>query len=804
MSNAGGAAYHVHLGFWTNWSQGKINGATLTLGRREGGLLVAFIAIFVGAAGKSFWRLACYLLHRMLSNPTPQDGIYHQTQAILRNCDTAQDAAWGLSQIVWAWRIPVRLRRQFLRLVGLIVLAIFVSVSFGVAGVFSSQITTDTANEVLLKGDNCGPLVSNDEFDYASYSDLFLPMQCKRVTAYSNYALQCYSRNISSVSEDCHPYVKSKLKTTVIRNASCPFDEKMCKSKDKNLIVDSGYIDSLKDLGINTPKENRFQLRLVHHCAPVVTEGYNMRIKREDDGEEVMQYYYGELTHAEHGENYTQETPTLESNSKLETRGRPLRAAPRADYKLGVIKSYGGPDWLEKYGQWKPIPELKRRDADVMLFFLSSPGIFFEHKVDDPWFSAHRNGDKFWSVANTSTSRMTYVQDEPVGVMGCAMQTQFCNPNLPEGERCGPLSGYADDSFDWQTLYKTPSQKKTFQWAVDIFQLGFFSISGIVDTLGVTAITARQGLTGNNQGPLPDLQWQHEVEHWADASLSSVQGSFVEAGQGPAPLYERFRRAPNGTEQTSLCRSQKITTTKYSSFSVLGIFLILSIGTLIMALDLLLEPLLEYMHAHHPRLIPRTSSSDEATAYARAEWNLNTTLHFQRLAHENLGVGTWRYGGWLGHPVTVGEKGEKLAMVDVRDWGHARLVAPAGWDGKESVSETSSKTGSLKGEVTTKAVVKKVQSFDSDDTVTNDTTEKKGDDEKDDIEVASPVGRRPPVRVDTTSTLVNGDDDVISPYDNDGGKKWKKWTVEEAVPAIPEHTLVQHRDGGDAGGEKKV
>jgi hypothetical protein len=44
--------YEVKLGFWTNWSDGKILGATMTLTRQHGGFLIAFLAIFVGMAGK--------------------------------------------------------------------------------------------------------------------------------------------------------------------------------------------------------------------------------------------------------------------------------------------------------------------------------------------------------------------------------------------------------------------------------------------------------------------------------------------------------------------------------------------------------------------------------------------------------------------------------------------------------------------------------------------------------------------------------------------------------------------------------
>lgn len=322
-------SYHVHLGFWTNWDHGKIEGATITLTRRNGGLLVAFIAIFVGAAGKSFWRLACFLLHRMLSNSDPQDGIYHQLQAILRNSDTAQDAAWSLGQVMWAWRVPARFRKPFPRLIGIITLALFVSISFGVAGVFSSQITTDTANEVLLTGNNCGPLKANDDVDVEAYNMLFEPHQHQRVTAYSNYALQCYTGNTTTAAEDCAPYVKANLESKITRNAGCPFASEMCKSDSDNLIVDSGYIDSNEHLGINAPAKDRFQVRMLHHCAPIVTEGFTNTSVGANTSEIFQRYWYGGLVPPI---NFTQEVSLNETDSYKTLKNTRQRA--RADYAI--------------------------------------------------------------------------------------------------------------------------------------------------------------------------------------------------------------------------------------------------------------------------------------------------------------------------------------------------------------------------------------------------------------------------------------------------------------------------------------
>lgn len=100
-------------------------GATLTLNRVDGNLLIAFTAVFVGVVTERIWRIACVLVsyfskrivrdhatsksfghfrsaqtnnigldtdvgdsrifYRCYSSSEPRDALYHQQQAILRN-----------------------------------------------------------------------------------------------------------------------------------------------------------------------------------------------------------------------------------------------------------------------------------------------------------------------------------------------------------------------------------------------------------------------------------------------------------------------------------------------------------------------------------------------------------------------------------------------------------------------------------------------------------------------------------------------------------------------------------------------
>jgi hypothetical protein len=191
-------SYTMHLGFRTNWSYGAVKGGTITLTTRNGGFLIAFLAIYVGMVGKTFWRLGCFALHRYLSTTAPRDGLYHQRQAILRNSDTAQDGAWRLLMSMLAWR--KRARRPVLRLLPIILAAFLLAATFGVASIFSSNVTADTVNEVLLTGDRCGVLSRVKPNNVLTVYALFKLYYAQLISKLLNYGSRCYFN--SSILED--------------------------------------------------------------------------------------------------------------------------------------------------------------------------------------------------------------------------------------------------------------------------------------------------------------------------------------------------------------------------------------------------------------------------------------------------------------------------------------------------------------------------------------------------------------------------------------------------------------------------
>lgn len=144
----------------------------------------------------SFWRLGCFALHRYFSTVEPQDGLYHQRQAILRNSDTAQDGAWRLLKTMSAWRSGRRTTHPLRRLLPTIVTAFLISATFGVASIFSSNVTSETLNQVLLEGTRCGTYNMSKPGDESLLQQLTLlhPFAASKANRFLNYGMQCVSR----------------------------------------------------------------------------------------------------------------------------------------------------------------------------------------------------------------------------------------------------------------------------------------------------------------------------------------------------------------------------------------------------------------------------------------------------------------------------------------------------------------------------------------------------------------------------------------------------------------------------------
>ncbi|KAF1988411.1 hypothetical protein K402DRAFT_461837 [Aulographum hederae CBS 113979] len=655
----------VHIGSWTNWSHGRLLGATVTLTQRDGGLLTAFLALFISFTGTCFWRLVCYAIHSWLSSEGAQDGLYHQRQALLRNTTSASAGSWSLASLTFAWRNHAP--RVYRRVLPLVVFATLSSACFGVAGIFSSRTATLIGNEVLVSSKNCGFIDPSANTNMSETLTILYPYLSRRLVASANYAQQCY-RDLSARSE-CSIYVKPRLSVLVNTNASCPFEEKICRNRYNNLYLDSGFLDSHSDFGWNAPKEDRILYRTVLHCAPLKNHGYSRMIHlnqteegNQPAGSSILRFDYGPSRILKLNGTYQRPYVDIKKAYDIGTFD-----AMTPQYSLQVVWAGRtlddkGQFRLSKNSQFEPIPELYRDDDDVQLYFLASDYVMFSAPADDDWFSAHKYEIDLKSSRDAGQVP-GYSSDDPARAVGCAFQTQFCNPNLPESERCSPLGNSGLSSATIAKLWKTEESRSRIAYLSGVLGPSSSNTADVVAVLGASALTASESKVNKLQGRLPDNQWQLEFQHWFSIMLADTQKMFVYVATGPSdPATLPWLVRQEDEAAARYCQEQKILSADHTSFSILGLAITLSVGGIVIVLSYTAEP-----------LVQRLQRWRKLDAYSRVEWTTNGTIQLQRLAHEQLGLGTWSRTD-QDYPIT--ENGDILGLLDLSDITHPRLKAP--------------------------------------------------------------------------------------------------------------------------------
>lgn len=107
-----------------------------------------------------------------------------------------------------------------------------------------------------------------------------------------------------------------------------------------------------------------------------------------------------------------------------------------------------------------------------------------------------------------------------------------------------------------------------------------------------------------------------------------------------------------------------------------------------MLAELIAEPLLRFIQRR---------CTFSICLYQRLEWIVNETLQLQRMAHEEIGAGTWS-GTAESLPIT--EKGERLAILDVSDEKHPQLVYVPQCENENKLASTPDAQHSSSTEVT--------------------------------------------------------------------------------------------------------
>lgn len=581
--NASSEPYPIYLGVWTNWSRGSVMGLTLTMTRNNADLLIALVAFYVAFVGGRIWRVFCFACHSIVSSKSnkPRHGTYHQHQVIMRNSPSAPNAVVALVQVLWAWRSTKG--RPTGVLVITLFLAAFFSLAFLVASSFSSRLSTVAGDEVLIARGRCGWLdQGEDNFD--GFIGVYSPHISKLFLNAANYAQECYGENRSGLL-GCNKFVQQALPFTVDTNAPCPFEPGLCRTNTSNIRLDTGLIDSNDHIGLNAKPEDRVLWRRVLHCAPLVTEGYKTRQSQSFDlnnkrvSKPIVRYHYGKSAalDAESAEDFTYEyvdETQWDFNMSLTDNSYSLSSTAAYSLEGGFLPSTGGYaingtrapiGFVPISGLTSVMPQ-----ADVSILFLSSNGMPFINATTDEWYSATTAFRNMSLPGWYNTSAPAYLQDEPASPLGCLEQRQFCSPNnLSEDGQpmCTPLTGMMEVPYVTEPIIKNPEREMNyFKWFYNVGTSPQDTMNHLVSFLHATVLQSRFSVSRNAQGPLPDNQWQVEVQHMFSTLLASLQQSFVHAAAVPAvPGLDEFIIGPGSEQTEKLCQNQVCNCTENES-----------------------------------------------------------------------------------------------------------------------------------------------------------------------------------------------------------------------------------------------
>lgn len=131
---------------------------------------------------------------------------------------------------------------------------------------------------------------------------------------------------------------------------------------------------------------------------------------------------------------------------------------------------------------------------------------------------------------------------------------QWCALTASRDSRCTSLGTYEDaktSALSTLTDSLTPDQ---VDWVLGRLWL---SLADVVKSMGSESLLARRTLRGGIQGPLPENQWQLDVEYWFQIVLAGYQKIYADVAAGPPSSYpKKWVRRPVSEGQINMCQNQ--------------------------------------------------------------------------------------------------------------------------------------------------------------------------------------------------------------------------------------------------------
>lgn len=592
----------IYAGFWIDWSKGKIWGLTWTLHPTEAVILTNCMALFVTLFGAQLWTIIRFTLHQMNSPNQPDLSTpnLNKQQVILRNASSGVSTARLMLKLAWNSRRSTGKRSKRSWSIGLI--AILYAVLVMIIELFSSKAIgvpqINGGDPVLSRSGHCG--IWNDTYygivvdgSYTNEEELGLSVQYyanlgSEVQLSYEYAQECYMSTPvkNQKSSTCSTMKKAKIPWQVAEGL-CPFADHLCQSGSQALVLDTGYIDSYDDLGINAKPQDRLKYRRITSCAVVNGTGrvigWDGQISNSNDEPESREFAY-----AHFGPSTYKDTDYTYSLSNFASFYDNFTVQVTNPYQLNVQRAMGLADPQWSPSDFDPIPELAQV-GDLTLLFLSFNGMYLD-QVDDPWFSAH--GEHSFNTSLLFLNKR-YTRDAAISTLGCTEQHQFCS----EEDKCTGLLGF--DQVQNDNFFNTglsPQQNATFDRMLRAVVASTLRNSVEYLALTTTPILASKSIASGRSGAvvsrsLPEDQWMTELQYWHSVSMAHLQRTIVQWATGQIAPEPGYLQAPIAEQDVWFCKSLIVPSAVYSSFSVMSIIIIFVCGVLVIIASLNVEKL---------------------------------------------------------------------------------------------------------------------------------------------------------------------------------------------------------------------
>ncbi|EFQ27438.1 uncharacterized protein GLRG_01933 [Colletotrichum graminicola M1.001] len=380
-------------------------------------------------------------------------------------------------------------------------------------------------------------------------------------------------------------------------------------------------IDSHKHLGINQPLYNRVYYRRETECSPLITQrGFSRFVNGSEtqefgwDDNVLIKYFYGNVNF----NNYTYIYNTYGESMK-------------SGYSTWSIHALAGNNGTI----WQPAEALFLDHRDVTLLLIAPNSVIHIEQNDDAVFGAS-------IPIELSDGATVYRPDRYVSPIACADRHRICNPNngictTPQGGTETVRNARGKD-IDLNPVQLATVDRMGLHFAASTFQ-------HLIWTRTQSFLKAQELVADLTQLPLPSNQWQIEMASLFADNLSKMQHYMLEYVTGPSLVVEgtiertwdsagSSSRAQEDyrAAQEDMCHRQKIKSSQGTiNFSVVGLSLLLGLGSLFIGFSYLLESITQ--------VLQRITGLGVRKA---KRWERDENLQVMRMLFELNGAGTWK------------------------------------------------------------------------------------------------------------------------------------------------------------------